>query len=220
VGVPDKVPPENVTPVGSVPTSEIVGAGKPVAVTLNVLRVPVANVVLLALVIAGAWSTVSEKLWVALGVTPLLAVKEIEKLPDCVGVPDSTPPENVTPVGRVPDSLIVGVGKPMAVTVNVPRFPVTKVVLFALVMPGAWFTVRVKLFVALGVTPLLALKVIGKLPVCVGVPDSTPPEKLTPVGKVPTSEIVGVGKPVAVTVNEPRDPVANVVLLALVIAGA
>jgi hypothetical protein len=88
------------------------------------------------------------KLCVALGVTPLLAVKEIEKVPDSVGVPDRTPPENVTPVGSVPASEIVGVGKPVAVTVNVPAAPVVNVVLLALVMAGAWFTVSVKLCVA------------------------------------------------------------------------
>ena len=35
---------------------------------------PAAKVVLLALVMAGAWSTVSVKVCVALGLTPLLAV--------------------------------------------------------------------------------------------------------------------------------------------------
>jgi hypothetical protein len=157
---------------------------------------------------------------VALGVTPLLAVKEIEKLPDCVGVPDKAPPENVTPVGSVPDSLIVGVGLPVAVTVNVPRVPVAKVVLLALVMAGAWFTVSVKFCVAAAPMPLVAVKEIGKVPDCVGVPDNLPPENVTPVGRVPDSLIVGVGKPVAVTVNVLKVPVANVVLLALVIAGA
>jgi len=150
----------------------------------------------------------------------LLAVKEIAKLPDCVGVPDKTPPEKVTPVGRVPASVIVGVGEPVAVTVNVPAVPTTKVVLFALVMAGAWLTVSVKLCVALLPTPLLAVKEIGKLPDCVGVPDNTPLEKLTPVGRVPASVIVGVGKPVAVTVKVLEVPVAKVVLLALVMAGA
>ena len=60
---------------------------------------------------------------------------------------------------------------------------------------------------------------MGKLPDCVGVPDKTPPEKLTPVGSVPVSEIVGVGKPVSVTVNVPSVPATKVVLLALVMAG-
>ena len=67
---------------------------------------------------------------------------------------------------------------------------------------------------------MLAVKEIGKLPDCVGVPDKTPPEKLTPVGSVPVSEIVGLGLPVTVTVNVPEVPVTKVVLLALVIAGA
>ncbi len=43
-------------------------------VTVNVPAMPTANVVLLALVIAGAWSTVRVKVWVASGVTPLAAV--------------------------------------------------------------------------------------------------------------------------------------------------
>ena len=67
----------------------------------------------------------------------MLAVKLIGKAPDCVGVPDNMPLENVTPVGSVPDSEIVGVGKPVVVTVNVFSVPVTKVVLLALVIPGA-----------------------------------------------------------------------------------
>ena len=43
-------------------------------VTVNVPDVPVVNVVASALVIAGAWSTVSVKLWVASGSTVLAAV--------------------------------------------------------------------------------------------------------------------------------------------------
>ena len=81
----------------------------------------------------------------------------------------------------------------MAVTVNVPRVPVVKVVLLALVMAGARLTVSVKICVAALPTPLLALNVMGKDPDCVGVPDNTPLEKVTPVGRVPTSPMVGVG---------------------------
>ena len=58
-----------VTPEGRVPDSESVGAGEPVAVTVNEAAVPTAKVVLLALVIAGAssteFTTVRVKLWVA-----------------------------------------------------------------------------------------------------------------------------------------------------------
>ncbi len=53
------------------------------------------------------------------------------------------------------------VGKPEAVTVNVPALPTANVVLLALVMAGARFTVSVKLWVALGRIPLLAVMVIG-----------------------------------------------------------
>jgi hypothetical protein len=60
--------------VGKAPVAEKVEAGKPVAVTVNVPATPIKNVVALPLVIAGGWFTVSVKLCVALGATPLLAV--------------------------------------------------------------------------------------------------------------------------------------------------
>src|SRR5207245_1028663 len=91
-------------------------------------------------------------------------------------------------------------------------------------MAGAWFTVRVKLWVALAPTPLAAVKVMGYVPAvpAAGVPLRTPVPALnvTPPGNVPVSLKVGAGKPVAVTVNEPAVPTVNVVLLALVMAGA
>ena len=71
----------NVTPVGNVPVSVRVGAGKPVAVTVKLLGVPTVKVVALALVIAGATDagfTVRVKLCVALLPTPLLAVNVME----------------------------------------------------------------------------------------------------------------------------------------------
>ena len=49
----------------------------------------------------------------------------------------------------------------MAVTLNVPPVPTAKVVLLALVMADAWFTVSVKLCVAAVPTPFCAVKVIG-----------------------------------------------------------
>ena len=77
-----------------------------------------------------------------------------------------------------------------------------------------------KLWVTGGPKPLDAVKVIGKVPVTVGVPESTPPEKVTPAGRVPDSVMVGVGVPVAVGVNEPALPLTNCVLVAEVNAGA
>ncbi len=63
----------------------------------------------------------------------------------------------VTPPGRAPLSLREAVGKPVVVTVNVPALPTVKVVPLSLVMAGAWSTVRVKVWVASGSTPLDAV---------------------------------------------------------------
>ena len=68
---------------------------------------------------------------------------------------------NVTPEGSAPDSESVGAGEPVAVTVNDPAVPAVKVALGALVIAGAWFTVRVKLCVALAPTPFCAVIVMG-----------------------------------------------------------
>ena len=65
------------------------------------------------------------------------------------------------PEGNAPDSDSVGLGVPVAVTLNVPAVPTVKVVLLALVMAAAWFTVSVKLCVAAVPTPFCAVKVIG-----------------------------------------------------------
>jgi len=64
----------NATPVGNAPDSLRVAAGNPLAVTVMLPAVPTVNVALLALVIAGAWSIVSMKLWLAGGPTPFAAV--------------------------------------------------------------------------------------------------------------------------------------------------
>src|SRR5207245_117780 len=98
------------------------------------------------------------------------------------GVPVILPALKLSPRGRVPDSVNVGVGVPVAVNVNDPAVPTLKVALFALVICGAVFVidgfiVSVKFWVASGATPLLAVIVTGKLPVCVGVPLSTPLNK-------------------------------------------
>jgi len=69
---------------------------------------------------------------------------------------------NVTPLGSAPVSVSVGVGAPVVVTVKLPDvLPTVKVVVFALVIAGAWFTVRVKPWFAGLPTPLLAVIVIG-----------------------------------------------------------
>jgi hypothetical protein len=219
----------NVTPLGSVPDSVIAGAGGPVAVTVNVPAAPTVNVVLFALVIVGAWSTVRVKFCTKFAPTPFEAVNLMGYVPPvpAAGVPLSIPVDgvNVTPVGSVPDSLNVGVGTPVAVTVNVPGVPAVNVTLFALVMAGAWSTVSVKFWVPFGAIPFAAVNVMGKEPAAVGVPFSVPVPfplsvKVTPLGSVPASVRAGAGKPVAVTVNVPAAFTVNVALFALVIFGA
>jgi len=150
-----------VIPPGRAPDSVIVGVGNPVAVTWNELAIPMMKVLLFPLVMAGGWSTVSVKLCVALGPTPLLAMMVNVYMPPvpAAGVPRSTPNEvNATPLGRAPDSVKVGAGNPVAVTANEPNVPTVKVVWFALVIAGAWPTVKVKLCVAV-VTTFEALMV-------------------------------------------------------------
>lgn len=97
----------------------------------------------------------------------------------------------------------------------------------ALVMSGDWSTIRVKLCVASGETPLEAVIVIRYEPAVsnLGVPDSVAVSspsslKLTPVGSAPVSDNDAVGVPELVTVNEPAVPTTKVVLGPLVIAGA
>src|SRR5580698_9975980 len=89
---------------------------------------------------AAAPDTVRVKFWVAGLPMPLVAVKVIGKVPVTDGSPESTPPAKVTPLGRAPDSVMVGVGVPVAVGVKVPADPSVKVVLAAEVKVGAEFT--------------------------------------------------------------------------------
>ncbi len=84
---------------------------------------------------------------------------------------------NVTPLGIAPDSLSVGVGLPVAVTLNIPAIPTAKVVLDELVIAGACVTVSVRLTLAVcavGVLESLTLNVSEVLLGPVGVPLITP----------------------------------------------
>jgi hypothetical protein len=143
-GVPLNTPVDalKVTPAGKVPDSLRVSAGNPLAVTVKLLALPTVNAALLALVIAGAWSIVSVKLCVAAEPTPLEAVIVRLYAPavPAAGVPLSTPVDalKVTPVGNAPDSLKVGAGDPLAVTVKLPALPTLKAALLALVITGDW----------------------------------------------------------------------------------
>ena len=168
--------------------------------------------------------TVRVKLWVALGLIPFDAVIVIGKEPDVAAVPERTPAdERVTPLGRAPVSLKVGAGKPVAVAVKVPATPWVNVALFADVITGGPLTERVKAWVVGVPTPFDAWMVIGKLPLTVGRPESTPvlvsPEKVvlsfTPAGSAPVSVKVGGPYPVALMLNVPVTPWVKVAWLAV-----
>src|SRR5712691_10625288 len=103
-----------------------------------------------------------------------------------------------------------------------------KVVLIALVIAGAWLIVSVKFCVGEEPAAFVAVKVMAYVPPvpAFGVPESVPvplplSTKVTPPGSAtPPRAIDGAGNPVVVTVNVPGVPTVNVVLFALVIAGA
>jgi hypothetical protein len=145
----------------------------------------------------------------------------IGNVPPSVAIPLRRPEgERLTPLGRVPVSLNVGLGKPVAVAWKLPFVPAVKVVLFELVICGASSTVRVKFWLLDPIT-LVAVIMKEKIPLWVGIPLSKPlVESPTPLGKVPVSLNVGDGKPEATTWKPPFAPVVNVSLSPLVIRGA
>ena len=69
-------------------------------------------------------------------------------------------PENDSPLGSGPVSVMAGAGVPVVVTVYVPATPMVKVAVGGLVMVGASAMVSVKFWVALP-TLLVAVKTIG-----------------------------------------------------------
>lgn len=113
---------------------ELAVAAEAIGVELNVLAPGFANVIV--------WlppTTVSVKLCVPAGVTPLVAVMVKVDTPVAVAVPESTPADDsVTPAGRVPAvTENVEAGEPEAVTLKVPNVPAVKVAELALVIAGA-----------------------------------------------------------------------------------
>jgi len=224
----------NVTLDGSLPVSDKLGMGTPVDVTVKAQRLPTVHVVWSALVIWGLWRTMRVKVWLAPGLTPFVAMILSRYTPPVprAGVPASVaaPPPlsvNLTPFGRLRGSDNVELGHPVVVTVKVPAWPTVKVVPAELVIPGAWLTVRVKVWVASGLTPFVAVIVNGYVPPVstAGVPESVavPPPlsvNVTPDGRVaPPSDNVALGTPVAVTVKVPAWPTVKVVPAGLVIPG-
>ena len=102
------MPPEKVTPLGSAPVSEKVGAGYPLPVTVKVPAVPVVKVVVVAEVITGAWSTTKvnvcvtvDTMLVAVIVTVYVPPKPAAGVPEKLAEP-SPLSTRTTPDGSVP----------------------------------------------------------------------------------------------------------------------
>ena len=203
VGVPVSEPAVKVTPVGRGPVSPKVGVGVPVAVTVKVPAMPSLKVVASAEVIVGADAYGQGEALGGVGEDPVAGGEgDREGAGRPSGCRVSEPPVKVTPVGRGPVSVMVGAGKPVAVGVKELAAPSVKVALLAEVNDGGPPTVRVKAWVAGLPMPLVAVKVIGKVPLSVGVPVSEPPVKVPRWAECPVSVTVGVGVPVAVGVKE------------------
>src|SRR5215469_4082644 len=123
-----------------------------------------------------------------------------------------------------------GVGVPEAVTVELKAVPPGTTSVAPLVMCGAIGvrTVRVKAWLASGLTPLCAVTVNGYtpgatavVPASVAVP-SPLSVKVTPAGRADGGDALnaGLSMPVAVIVSVNAEPASTVSLAALVICGA
>ena len=185
-----------------------VGAGNPDAAAMKLTDAPEFTDWFAGLVVtAGAWFTVTVSVWVPLGFTPFDAVRLSEYTPPvpAAGVPARVAvplPLSVklSPVGTVPVLLMAGVGDAVAVVVivNEPAVPTVKEVLFALVNAAAWLTDTLSVWVALGFTPLFAVRLNGYDPPAVGVPAKVAVPlplsvKVIPGGTVPVLLIAGAG---------------------------
>ena len=191
--------------------------GTPVVVTVKVPAWPTAKVAAAGLVIWHAWSTVRVKLWVASGMTSLVALIVNGYVPPvfAAGVPaivavPSPLSVNVTPDGSVSGAGKMHVGYPVVVTVKVPAWPTAKLAAAALVIWHASSTVRVNDTWAAGLTPFVAVIVIGYVPPepAAGIPEidivpSPLSVHVSPAGNAPTTDKWHGGDPVTVTVRVP-----------------
>ena len=131
------------------------------------------------------------------------------------------------PLVTAPTELFTLPVPPVNTPVRVVEVPdvIVEAAAVKLVIDGAATTLNVKVCVAFGRVPLLAVIVMEELPVVAAVPEIVAVPlplsvKFTPLGKDPVLAIAAVGLPVVVTVNVPAAPAVNATLLALVIAGA
>ena len=133
---------------------------------------------------------------------PPVTFTVIGKLPVCVGVPFNTPvDDNVNPAGNEPvfNVKVAPPTAPVCVKVWLKATPAVPVVVTGLVTVMVWQLITNVYVepVPIQPCPLVTFMVIGKLPVCVGVPLNTPADdNIKPVGNVPVL-MVNVAPPVA-----------------------
>jgi hypothetical protein len=197
--VPERTPEEErVTPAGRAPVSEKVGVGTPLAVTLKDPAVPTVKVVLFALVIAGAPSTVIVKVPLV-AATPAASVTLTVNVAATavVGVPVIAPLDELmtSPAGRVPELMTYRQGvlaqEPVGIRLN-PGVPAV-VVKFVYATVGAAKTVMLKgVLVALSPASSLMVTLMPAYnPVAAVVPEITPvlEARERPVGSVPDARV-------------------------------
>src|SRR5258708_35355203 len=95
-------------------------------------------------------------------------------VPDAVGVPLSVPVplpllRNVTPGGKVPLSVMLGVGDPLVFTLNVPAAPTWNVSAFFFNDTATTEIYTLSLHDALPISPFCAVNVMTNVPDAVGV---------------------------------------------------
>src|SRR5258708_19107070 len=100
-------------------------------------------------------------------------------VPAAAGVPLSVPVPlplswNATPLGKVPLSVMLGVGDPVVVTLNEPATPTWNVVRSPLVIAGPQSPVNLVFRLVLGLTPFCAVNVMLNVPAAAGVPLTLP----------------------------------------------
>ena len=132
-----------------------------------------------------------------------------------------------SPLVTAPTELLTLPVPPLNTPVSVVEPPAVIVGAAAvkLLIAGAATTLNVNDWVAFGNVPLLAVMVIGVLPIPAAVPEIVAVPlplsvKFTPEGNATFLVRVGAGLPVVVTVNVPLAPAVKVTLFALVMEGA
>jgi hypothetical protein len=164
---------EAVQPLKLASVMELTG-GSPLVVTVKLPAVPIVNVVLFALVIAGALLMVRVKAWVAGVPTPFEALRHSVYVPASdAGAAAVMAMAAVVPLGvnETPEGNVVGThvpkaalvmevtaGVPLVVTVKLLAVPVVKVVLAPLVIDGGPLMVRTNVWVAGVPTPFEAFR--------------------------------------------------------------